>query len=457
MKISLPTVHPQWCRAERILQEVSDTDESSISGEDFGDFIFSMHELFSDRSSGRKFEAIPSMLSALPRDVAEQFLHVSFPRMCRDIASELSSRSDPVQASIPCLSCSEATSITFSPGQAYVLLGLSFFCIPLIIDGDTRVSMDATCHLLFSDQPKIVSKLHCLVNYFNVVVAARSGQFPTDVVDAIIGDHRSITLERLVSSDYHGAEWWSYSSCALTSVEYRGNFQRIESAIDEVHADFANKHLGGGVLRKGCVQEEIRFMVSPECLLAVFLCEGMNDNEAVMVRETIQFNAYSGYGSSFRCLGLSTNLLSLFDGESQTLLIDDVLCFDAIPFGPETQKQFRLPFILRELEKCRAALGYEGHKPFATGNWGCGVFGGDTQLKAVIQWLAASVNNKLITYFPFEDDYTKRLPELAQKAAAHNLTVGWIFQNILRGLVTEEIRSSSTIDFLLKQVDGITG
>lgn len=26
----------------------------------------------------------------------------------------------------------------------------------------------------------------------------------------------------------------------------------------------------------------------------------------------------------------------------------------------------------------------------ATGNWGCGAFGGDLQLKSIIQWLAAS-------------------------------------------------------------------
>lgn len=29
-------------------------------------------------------------------------------------------------------------------------------------------------------------------------------------------------------------------------------------------------------------------------------------------------------------------------------------------------------------------------RPLATGNWGCGVFGGDPQLKAVLQWVAAS-------------------------------------------------------------------
>ena len=34
----------------------------------------------------------------------------------------------------------------------------------------------------------------------------------------------------------------------------------------------------------------------------------------------------------------------------------------------------------------------------ATGNWGCGAFGGDPELKCIIQWLAASqVTNLSIT------------------------------------------------------------
>lgn len=32
----------------------------------------------------------------------------------------------------------------------------------------------------------------------------------------------------------------------------------------------------------------------------------------------------------------------------------------------------------------------------ATGNWGCGAFGGDPEVKAIIQWLAAS---QVIIYF----------------------------------------------------------
>lgn len=36
--------------------------------------------------------------------------------------------------------------------------------------------------------------------------------------------------------------------------------------------------------------------------------------------------------------------------------------------------------------------GKDGVKAIATGNWGCGSrFGGDVQLKLVIQWMAASL------------------------------------------------------------------
>lgn len=35
----------------------------------------------------------------------------------------------------------------------------------------------------------------------------------------------------------------------------------------------------------------------------------------------------------------------------------------------------------------------------ATGNWGCGAFGGDPELKSIIQWLAASQVDYLHSYF----------------------------------------------------------
>jgi len=36
-----------------------------------------------------------------------------------------------------------------------------------------------------------------------------------------------------------------------------------------------------------------------------------------------------------------------------------------------------------------------------TGNWGCGVFRGNSQLKLIIQWIAASLAGKEILFCPY--------------------------------------------------------
>jgi poly(ADP-ribose) glycohydrolase len=42
--------------------------------------------------------------------------------------------------------------------------------------------------------------------------------------------------------------------------------------------DFANKRLGGGVLKNGCVQEEILFAIFPELVASKLLCEDLEEN-----------------------------------------------------------------------------------------------------------------------------------------------------------------------------------
>jgi poly(ADP-ribose) glycohydrolase len=37
----------------------------------------------------------------------------------------------------------------------------------------------------------------------------------------------------------------------------------------------------------------------------------------------------------------------------------------------------------------------------ATGNWGCGAFRGDRQLKFIIQWIAASLAEKQMIFCPY--------------------------------------------------------
>lgn len=59
--------------------------------------------------------------------------------------------------------------------------------------------------------------------------------------------------------------------------------------------DFANSQIGGGVLRKGCVQEEILFLICPEALVSIFLVPEMKDNEAVAIYGLRRYSNYTSY------------------------------------------------------------------------------------------------------------------------------------------------------------------
>lgn len=47
--------------------------------------------------------------------------------------------------------------------------------------------------------------------------------------------------------------------------------------------DFANKFVGGGVIGRGCVQEEILFLISPELIVSRLFTEALADNEVLII------------------------------------------------------------------------------------------------------------------------------------------------------------------------------
>ncbi|CAK0909068.1 unnamed protein product, partial [Prorocentrum cordatum] len=178
----------------------------------------------------------------------------------------------------------------------------------------------------------------------------------------------------------------------------------IEDSDGSLQADFANAYLGGGVLIGGNVQEEIRFSVCPECLVGLLFCERMGPEEAITIVGAQQYSNYSGYGGSFAFAGPCTAKRGgPADGKKR--LGPHIVALDALEFPGGSQ--YEPPLVLRELTKAyTACLGdfEEGagvrREAFATGNWGCGVFGGDPQLKSMIQWLAASAADRQLVYFP---------------------------------------------------------
>lgn len=63
--------------------------------------------------------------------------------------------------------------------------------------------------------------------------------------------------------------------------------------------------------------------------------------------------------------------------------------------------------------------------PLATGNWGCGAFGGDPQLKSLLQLMASSQARRNMLYLTFGDFLLKKqIEELYQLLKEHTVNVG---------------------------------
>ncbi|KAI0212170.1 hypothetical protein LSAT2_002945 [Lamellibrachia satsuma] len=91
--------------------------------------------------------------------------------------------------------------------------------------------------------------------------------------------------------------------------------------------------------------------------------------------------------------------------------------------------QFEDKPVSRELNKAYVGFydPYNQHirTAIATGNWGCGAFGGDLRLKALIQLMAAAAAGRDVCYFTYKDDtLTQDIYDIHQLITDRGLTVG---------------------------------
>ena len=114
----------------------------------------------------------------------------------------------------------------------------------------------------------------------------------------------------------------------LNHVQIMNQGESIEDATGTLQADFANELIGGGVLRHGCVQEEIRFTISPECLVSVLICEKMQNNESIVILGAERFCNYTGYGKTFKYAGKYTQ--TMYQTDDYGALNVRIVAFDAL-------------------------------------------------------------------------------------------------------------------------------
>ena len=168
--------------------------------------------------------------------------------------------------------------------------------------------------------------------------------------------------------------------------------------------DFANKYIGGSILKGASVQEEILFAINPEATVAMLFMESMDENDGIGIFNTIQYSNYKGYAQSFEFNG--TNIF----GFPSNIKRNRIIAIDA----ERNDKQLNSVdlnnyqrIINRDIYKAFAGfhlitldMGFE--KSISTGNWGCGVYNGIFELKFLEQWIAASFSMvQRLDYYTF--------------------------------------------------------
>jgi len=144
-------------------------------------------------------------------------------------------------------------------------------------------------------------------------------------------------------------------------------------------------------MNEGCVQEEIRFVICPEMLLSLLLCEVIHADECVFLMGCERFSSYKGYSRTFE---YKEDYIDSTPKDTWGRKLCHVVAMDAIAFYNRAH-QYTIKNMKREIVKAYTCFRIpasvtDPKAGIATGNWGCGAFNGNKQLKAMIQLIAAS-------------------------------------------------------------------
>ncbi|KAL6636533.1 hypothetical protein ACP70R_024105 [Stipagrostis hirtigluma subsp. patula] len=282
-------------------------------------------------------------------------------------------------------------------------------------------------------------KMRCLIHYFERVTDST----PTGFVSF----ERKVLPRRSVSDGvtYPDIDAWMKSSAPLCQFRVFSSGFIEDEEQEALEVDFANKYLGGGALSWGCVQEEIRFMINPELIVGMLFMACMEDNEAIEIVGAERFSQYMGlrtvnptpaslyrYGSSFRFVG---DYLDSKPFDSMGRRRTRIVAIDAL--DSPTMLQYESRGLLREVNKAFCgfldqskyqlsmklfqdsstkgkfpSISSDEYIGVSTGNWGCGAFGGNPEMKSMVQWIAASqALRPFVNYYTFEAASLERLDE----------------------------------------------
>ncbi|CAF0763298.1 unnamed protein product [Adineta steineri] len=311
--------------------------------------------------------------------------------------------SDHTQANpIQPLQANTTATVVYTPSQARYILANAFFLNT--IQGYGNIDLN---HLYNTyDEKLAIARIRCLIEYFRL-----SSLHHDD-------DNRQISIERYC----YGTELpdWNKQNILIQSSKINIFTDRMEDANEaQGFVDFANKHIHIHRIIPSATQEEVLFSCCPEAFLSILICETLEDDEIVILRGCKRFVDYTGYADTFCYKGHYE--------QSNSNHIQDILVMDAVFSGQFTREK-----IDRDLGKAWATFKKSKDEIIVTGNWGCGVFGGDLIFKFLQQVCAAMIlgdDFKRLDYSAYhEEDLAMTLKNLLQKLEQQKKTVADIYE-----------------------------
>lgn len=372
-----------------------------------------------------KFTALHKLFNEyLEEEETDYFFSVTLPSIA-NLALQLPQL---VLTPIPLLRQHRNRSVSLSQHQIASLLANAFFCTfprrnTLKPSSEYASYPDINFHRLYqcSNSESVMEKLKCILHYFRRVCTKE----PTGV----------LTFTRRTVESGSCPDWTSSDiPIGATPLHVNSNGTIEDDGFGLLQIDFANKYLGGGVLGYGCVQEEIRFVICPELLISKLFTEMLKPTETLLIIGCERFSSYTGYADTFRWAG---NYLDSTPRDSSGRRRCAVLAIDALHFS-NSNAQYRPELIKRELNKAWVGfsvgtttnlLNYPG---IATGNWGCGAFGGSPKLKCLVQLLACSQARRPMAYYTFGDiEIRNDFINMYNYLAKNNITVGQLYTYLM--------------------------
>ncbi|CAJ0602525.1 unnamed protein product [Cylicocyclus nassatus] len=314
---------------------------------------------------------------------------------------------------LPLLLADQTGSVTLSQEQCACLLANGFFCT-FPKEASTFNKINFFKIFQTADHLSHV-RLQFLLHYFSLVLE----KMPTGCVSFC-----RAALKKDAIPNWEEEKSQLHSLAVVSEVP-------IEDVVACAQVDFADEAIGGLILSTPIDQEEIRFLICPELIVSCLLCEKMGPLEAIHIVGAQRYSGYDGYSSTVEWKPYDS--YDCEERDSFRRVISDIIAIDALPFS-DSSHQYEKKNIDRELNK--AFSGFMSEKsdarPIATGGWGCGVFGGDKELKSLIQIIAAAKAGRDMIYCTFNNkQFEDSLLNMYDVLLEKNITIGALYKALV--------------------------